>query len=219
MRTKNPMRGLLTFLFYSASRNMSIVLVICILLAAAFLIFGSAGWFSLFIFIFVLNFPIVLIMSMASREGLWERFQLTMPVSRSDLIRMQYLGVVFPVIFAACVVVVVIGIATVTNDDMFNDGFVNALVESAYYFGLPLLMAGTSFPLASSKLGKDKGEAILTISMLASGGMMMVAPQIGHWLGFDLSMAMVSVSILAVSIVVFVGSYFITKAMYAKSDF
>jgi len=221
MRTKNPLKGLLMFSFYSASKNLSASLVICFLLAAGTLISNSAGLsaalFGMFLFVTMLNIPMGVIMSMAAKEGKWERFQLTMPARRKDMICMQYLSVALTTICSTCMVVIVIGIATVTHDYMFNYGFIHALVESIYLFGLPLLMTGMCFPLATSKFGQGREHVILTISMLVSVGIMIAMPQLGFRL--DLSMEMLSVLILAVSVTIFVVSYPITKTMYAKTDF
>jgi len=219
MRTKNPIKGLLIFTFFSVSKSLSTNLVICLLLAGGFLISGQVALYGMFTFIATLGICMSVIMGLASKEGKWERFQLTMPVSRSGLLLMQYMSVLLVAILGAFMLAIVIAIGTfmLTHDVMFNDGLVRALMDASYLPGMPLLMTGVCFPLASTKFGKDRGGSILTISMLVSAGIMVLVPQAGYRLGLPIDI--ISALVLAVSVAVFVVSYFITKAMYAKSDF
>jgi len=217
MKTKIPMIGLLFFTFHATSRNLSVAYLLSLVVGAIFLVTGNPVLFLLFTFIVMLNVPMSIIMQMGSKDGKWERFQLTMPIRRGGLLGAQYLSILVAVVFSALLLLAVIGISVVIHEDMFKYGFTGALIEAAYSFGMPLLMTGLVFPLASSKIGQGREASVLSVCMLATMGISVFVPQASNWLG--LSTNIITLALGAISVIVFIVSYFITRVLYAKIVF
>jgi len=217
MKTKAPMKGLLAFSFHSASKSISTNLLISLVLAGGFLIVENAVLLAILVLILMLNLPMAIIMTLASKDGKWERYQLTMPIKRSDLLLMQYLSVLFATIVAAALLITVMGISTVLHDELFDYGFITIIINTAHSFGLPLLMTGVLFPLASSKIGAGREQSLLTVCMIAAMGVNVLVPNLGNMLG--MSAEIFPVLIFAISVIIFIVSYYITRAMYAKMNF
>jgi len=219
MKTNNPILGLLKFLFHSASGNFAVIFPICIALSFAFIVTGNSMFFVILVITAMLTLPMVLITNMAAKEGKWERYQLTMPIKRSDLIKMQYYGVLLTTMAAAAIIIATVGIsiALAPNQYMFEYGLARAIVGLMFSLGMPLLMVGLTFPLASSKIGKNRESSILSICMFFTLGVNMLLPRIGTWVG--LSDEMIAVAAFGVSVLIFIVSFFITRMLYNKMDF
>jgi len=219
MRTNNPLKGLLKFLFYSASGNFLVIFPICILLSAIFLITGNSFFFMMLVITAMLTLPMMIITNMAAKDGKWERYQLTMPITRTHLLKMQYYGVLLISLIAALLVIATIGIsiALTPNQYLFEYGFARAIIDSLFSLGMPLLMTGLTFPLATSKIGEERESSMLTISMFFTLGINILLPHIGNWVG--LSTDMISVVAFAVSVLIFIISFFITRVLYNIKDF
>ena len=217
MRTKNPMRGLLTFAYYNLSGSANISILISLLLAIVYIVTGTDMLFVILAMVATVSLPMTAIMGMAAKDGKWEKFQLTLPVTRDDVLRVQYITIVYLSVVAAAIIMVAVVGGVVTQHEMFASGVGRAALDTLYTFGTPLMMTGLSFPLASSNFGKDRQGAMLNISIMVSVFIVMMVPNVAGWL--DVSMSVVSAAYFGVAVVVFVGSYFVTRGMYARSDF
>ena len=218
MNTKHPMRGLLLCSFYTASGSTILLLLALLALAGAFVVTGTVFFFNMSVIYATTVLPLQVITGMASNEGKWERFQLSMPIKRSDLIRVHYIslvlsGAVVPLVLISALTAV----GVVLYGDIFDQGFAAAMITSVPAFGMPFLISGLCFPLACSKLGKGREGGILSICFFFAIGIMMLVPQMGDW--FNLSFNMLAVLIAAVSVSIFLVSYPITRMMYNKMDF
>jgi len=154
---------------------------------------------------------------MGDKDGKWERFQLTMPITRSDLLRMQYLGMTIAVIISVALVVVTIGAGVFLQGEIFEDSFMTGIFMTLPSIALPFLMSGISLPLASSKIGRGREGGVLTLCQFAAIGIMLTTP----WLveRFGVSLNVFGVLLVAASVLIFIISYFITRVMYARMDF
>jgi len=218
MKTKNPMRGLLTFTIHAASGNASLVLLACLVLAVAFLVIGHAFFLNMFALAALVIFPMMVIASMGDKSGKWERFQLTLPIRRRNLLAVQYITVLFTAILGVILVVVTIGVGYVLGESvLFDDGIVALIAGMAPTLGMPFFMAGMFFMLASSKIGKGREAGLVSVCQFAAIGIILLAPWVGD--RFDLSFHTLAIGILAVSALIFIVSYFITRVLYAKMDF
>ena len=218
MKTNHPMRGLLIFSFHAASGNASLVLLASIALAVIYLITGNQFFFSMMPLVGLLMFPMMVIASLASKDGKWERFQLTMPIRRGGLLGMQYLSVLGALIIAIALVVVTIALSIfLGNGALHGHDFVTGLRNIMLVLAMPFLMSGLCFPLASTRFGQDKGPAILTFCQFVAIGIILVAPWTSEQLG--VSLHMIGALFLAASALLFIISYFITRMLYAKMDF
>jgi len=72
-------------------------------------------------------------------------------------------------------------------------------------------------PIASTKFGANKGEIFFAIGIVAAIGYTWALGWIGYRL--DWSAELTSIIALGAALVIFLGSYFITKDIYEKTDF
>ncbi|MCL2201615.1 MAG: ABC-2 transporter permease [Oscillospiraceae bacterium] len=216
MKRNSPIRGLLTFSLYASLGNASLALLGCIVLAIVFLITDNILFLSFLKMCGFLIMPMYVILSLGDKEGRWERFQLTMPIKRSSLLKAQYLSVVLSLIAPAIIVAITFGVrAFLQMEALEDDDVMHVLALAA--LGMPFFMAGIFFPLSSSKLGRGKEAPLLTICQFAALAILLIAPWASEQ--FGLPLAIVSVSTIAVSLVIFIASFFVTSAIYSKMDF
>ena len=216
MKRKYPMKGLLIFSFYAASGNVALLFLVCLLFGGIFLVTAWEFLFSMLVIYSMALFPMLVIMSMGQNDK-WERFQLTMPIGRSTLLRMQYISVVLATIVPTLLVTAVTGLGVLFQGDVLGAGFVMAMRNIAPTLAMPFFIAGTSLPLAASKIGRGRESLVLNVSFFAAIGIMMFAPQIADRV--DLSLGMLGVWIAVVSIGLFIVSYPVTQRFYARLDF
>jgi len=218
MKAKHPMKGLLLCSFYTASGNTVLLLLALLALGGVFVVTGQVFFFNMSVIYATTVLPMQVIIGMASNDGKWERFQLSMPIRRSDLIRVHYISLVLSGTVVPLVLITALtGVGVVLHESTFDQGFASAMINSVPAFGMPFLISGLCFPLASSKLGKGREGAILSICFFIAIGIMMIVPQMGDW--FNLSFHMVAILIAGISALIFIVSYPITRKMYSKMDF
>ncbi|MCL2827387.1 MAG: ABC-2 transporter permease [Oscillospiraceae bacterium] len=218
MKTNNPMRGLLTFSFYAASGNMSIAALFTLAMSAALLITGNLTVYAFFVLVAVGTFPYTIMAAMGGKNApKWEKFQLTMPVKRKDVVASIYLSVLLATIAGLLLAGIILGIGFVLHEGLLEHVLQTAFAQFAYVFGVVLIMAGLLFPIASTKAGESRGEAVFTGCLFAAGFIMILI----SWAGgrADILPWIISLSQVAIAVVVFVISYLLTKKMYAKMDF
>ena len=184
-----------------------------LIMGIVFLATAQEMLYYMFVIACVVYFPIQTIVGMAANEGRWERFQITLPIKRNDLLKVQFLSVLAAAFFGAVILTVGIGISSAIHDAWFNYGFASAIASSLHSYGMALLSIGMLFIL-----GMIVGNMVAwIISGLVPALIQALVPVIADNLG--ISIYVLSASVLAVSVVVFVAAYFITKAAYRKCDF
>ncbi|MCL2843561.1 MAG: ABC-2 transporter permease, partial [Oscillospiraceae bacterium] len=200
MKTKKPMKGLLIYSIHATSGNTSIVLFVALALAVVFLISGNAFFLNMLTLCALIIFPMLVMGALGA--GNWERFQLTMPIRRNTLIAVQYLSMVICAIIGVVLVAVTLGVGHALGvGEMFDNGIAEIVISIGPVLGMPFLMVGMVFPLASSKWGKERAVGILTISQFVAIGVTMLAPWAGERLG--LSLQMIAILVVAISMLIF----------------
>jgi len=218
MKTKNPMRGLLIFYFHAAFGNISLSLLGILAAMIVFLFTGNAFFFNISAIVGLLSLPLLIMSSMGAQEGRWERFQLTMPITRGALLGMQYLCLVLSLIIPVVLVLATIALSIpLGQGEIFEDSLMTGITAVLPTFSMPFLLAGFLFPMVTTRFGKDKETGLVTFAQFGAIGIVLVAPWVSEWLG--VSFYMMGLGILAVSILIFIFSYFISRVTYRKFDF
>lgn len=218
-----PMLGLLIFNYHCVSKAGTFFLVITLLAGVGYLITGWNQFVLALVMMGLVMFPTTAITRMERKLGIWDRFLLTAPVTRGGLLASQYVGALITAFCAAVVVCVFVfagnAIHVVVCTCLFDFcvGFHPSFIEFAPSFGMPFLITGVFFPLASTRFGRDRESAILFICQFAAFGLIIALPMLGERLAW--SMSVVSIVTAAVSLGVFAASYPITRAMYRRMDF
>ena len=216
MGTNKPMRGLLSYFYYSYSENIAIVMLLSLVLGVATVITGHTLVNNVFAMVGVAGIPYIIMMGMGGKSyPNWERFQLTMPVRRSHLIGSQYLCILLASLVGLPLVVLVKVITFALHEIDYS--LTTALLNTFALFGTPLMMAGILFPLANTKFGENKGELFFSIGIFAAIGNFLLIHMVGNI--YEWADGIASAVAFAVAVVMFVMSYLITNRIYAKLDF
>lgn len=218
MRKNSPVKGLLNFSIHSSSGNFLIALMLCILIGMALIVTGNVALYSFFVAA-AIGFPPMFFMMGSAGSGKsskWERFRISMPVRRKDVITSNYLGVIATMVVAVPIFVVFSGLGVVIHTDLADLIRTSAVHEFVSFFSVALLSAALFYPLVNS-IGGDKGDGLLIVCMLGGIGIMLGISWVGGRV--DLADNIISISTLLVSTLTYFASFLITQKIYAKKDF
>lgn len=215
------MKGLLLNNYYSMQDNIKMSAVILAFLCVAVAIIGKS-MLSMAISVSIFIFPVNIGSSLLADEtSKWNKFEITMPVSRRDIVKCKYLSYLILVIIGMISSIAILLILVISGQkiDMQQLGF-------SYLFGLSLAMFTGAFlyPLLL-KLGALKSELLIIISAMFS-----LVCIIGVSLGVGIVMAgsfgaaninapQVSVGSFIISVICFVVSYFISVRIHGNKEF
>lgn len=149
--------------------------------------------------------------------GRWERFQLTMPLRRSDLAKAQYLLVFLASTVGIPLFIFITGINSVLHGDLFDFTITSLAINISPLLSMPLSMAGLLFPLACTKIGEEKQEGLAFFCLIAATAYISFLPWVGQKLG--LSDIVSPLLIVAISVITYMVSYLITRKLYTRIDF
>ena len=212
MNTGSPIKGLMIYSFHSASGNLTIIFLVCLVMAAGLLITGN-GQIYFWLGVLAINAPVyIIIAGMAAKTGvMWKRFQLAMPVKRSDLVSLQYIQVIFASIVGVPLFLVCAGIVSALHEGYPDFTVAEAFIQISPFFSMSLLMAGLFFPLACLKISENRQEAFSIACFLVS--VIIVMPLVGTKSGIPRDIA--ALLVFAISSVAFIISFVITNRLYS----
>lgn len=212
------------FLFHSASANISITLMACSIIGIIFLVTGIFGFHTFFILMTIVMPSYSIITSIAGGyvskySSKWERFQIAMPVRRKDVVFSQYLCIIISSIVGIPFMVIITGITIALHENLLEivDKVVRSTVSIfSMAFGIVLLTGALFFPLTCMKISKNRGESFAFICLLVAMGIIGLV----SWAGVSMNLSQYTISLLhiAISIISFIFSYFITQNLYEKLD-
>jgi len=215
-RTKNPLKGLLLYFLYSAGWRLAIVYLQSIAWGVAFLIFGNIWLHFIFGVNAIASATLLIVTGMGNKEIVWERFQLTMPVRRSDLATSQYLSVGLAPLIGIPIFVLFTWLSSIWHEEIYFT-LHSVFISIAPFLSMPLIFAALLFPLASIPALENKQEGFVVLFMAASAAIPQLVMGWAYRMGWSLSIA--SFMTLGISLLAFIVSYFITRKMYSKLDF
>ncbi|MCL2773049.1 MAG: ABC-2 transporter permease [Oscillospiraceae bacterium] len=224
MKKNKPIKGLILYNFYSASYNILLIfamfLLIGILLIAAEKITGNLYYYSslypaiilvgigLFSWTFMLS-------SKKDSASKWNRFQLAMPIKRSDVITSKYLGQLMMMLVGIVLTAIFTGLFFGLHLLYWKDFVRYSFSYVPLSIGIALVSCGLFYPITYT-VGENREEGFSVISMLVAGGINALILWIGHTA--NLSQIVNAIVCVAISAVIFVVSYAIAVKIYAKKD-
>lgn len=165
------MKGLIRNNFYSMESNVKISFIIALFLSiVAFFVKHNAFIqmiISMQVFVFIVNVGTSLHADVISK---WNKFELTLPVKHTDIIKAKYISFVILILFGVIMGSITAILVYVTS------GFSNMhSVLYGYEFGLTLAATttGIMYPLML-KIGTEKNELIILLSSIASIGLLIL---------------------------------------------
>lgn len=211
------MKGLLANNFYSTQENIRLSLIIALVVAFIALFLKDASFIPMIIaiqiFVFATNLGASLKMDAASK---WNKFEITLPVTRRNIITAKYISFLF---------LILLGVATSLITVAFQGlwGELNSkMIISGYGYGLQLSFSTIAivYPLIL-KLGAEKSEPLIFVAAGLSLGMRLLV-----WYLLYLSdktiyfrSSIVDYVSLALALVMFVLSYFLSVQIHRKKEF
>lgn len=210
------MRGLFLNGFYSAAGYIRVYLFFIAAAAAAVLFMGNDTAIELFVYITV---PLIAMNAVAvSGRDIacrWSKFEITLPVRRSDIIKSRYMIYLFWSMVGAVFAFAVSVASMFRQGTLFVD--VSGLC-SMFALGIGIsILAGAFFHPLCCLAGADKNEIVLLISILLAVGTAIVSLNI---LNRFLSSFAVRMGIfIAFYCLVFAVSYLLSLCIYLKKEF
>lgn len=215
------MKGLFLCNLYKMIGNIKLLTVFIMAGGIALLVTGSYTFIQIFVCI---SITILTINAMSSlrkdAETKWNRFEITMPITRAEIIKCKYLFYLFWVFVSTIVAALFTGLAVVIHGNIF---FVYGIRDICSLFslgiGIALLSGAIFYPLAYT-FGAEKSEALIIISLVCAAGTAFIllrlinsrVPQNDFEYYISLSIFVIIVTLL------FITSYFLSQSLYKKKD-
>ena len=218
MKTNNPTRGLLMYSFYSARGNIGVAILVALAMGVALLITGNTVVYTFFVSVAIGIPPYLIMMKMGAPNQLqWEKYQVSMPVKRKNMVAAFYLSILLAAIFGLLLCVVILGVGFILHESIAEVIIETAFSQLSYILGLALLMGGLLLPIGSTKVAENRGEAFFSICLGLAIGITWIISWVGIRAG--ISPVIMSLSRVIISAIVFIISYYIVSNMYSKNDF
>jgi len=232
---RQPLKGLILYLFFSAKGHLMMTFVLVLFFAIFFLVTGATPMFGFVSINFIATFS-VLGSASEDKANRWEKFQLSMPIRRKDVITAKYTFYLMMTIIALVMTILIVMIAhlfdslNIVEYGSFALGGIEPVMEFIHTFASPtqitmnvtLISLGTAlltcalyYPLAYT-IFKGKEELLVIIVFLgnfAVVGFLM-------WLGsrLDLSFNQIAIFNVIAPLILLGLSYLFTVKMYEKLD-
>ena len=216
MIENSPVKGLMTYEFYSASKNIVIFLAMTLGVNLTTLIAGVPSFFALSVLFGILILPSAF-MGNVARDTFtkWDKLQLTMPIKRKNVIVSKYLIYFLAVLVGIIFTGICAGISSCLHERLLSYVLDYMFIWMPFSIGASFLACGIFYPIVYT-IGDNKEEAIMFISIFGAIGFMFLIYTAGFAWGF--SQEIVAAVCVAFSVVIFAISFFITVKIYAKKD-
>lgn len=209
------MKGLLRNNYYSMQESMklSAIMVLFLGVVAAFL---GNSFLTMAISVPILIFPINIGSSLQTDEtSNWNKFEITLPVSRSSIIKCKYLSFLMLVLTGLICSFLIFLLFVILGHDIKI-----SVVAYSYFFGLSMaiLTGSLMYPLIL-KFGASKSELVIIISVIGASAFFT-----GLWLIMSLMIKSADMRLSAgitatiFSFLCFIISYFVSVRIHSKKE-
>ena len=216
------MKGLLKNNCFATLDNAKAITGLMILLCVSSIVMKNQSLIISFTLICMVGFSLIsLVGSLKERGFKWDKYKLSMPVRRTEIVRSYFLSLLIWLAFGMLLAGIGIGLSLVFRGFLFDkhtDVF-NLYVGGV---GVSLFMGAIFFPLYCSPGGEERGEALLVISLLLGFGIMVA---ISSFINVRIPTPMtargtiaVGFMILSAAVCAFVFSYVLTIRIYRRRD-
>lgn len=212
------MKGLIQNNLYSMENSILIAFIISVFLAVLPLSGVNPTFLpmiiSMQIFVFVVNICTSL---RADETAKWNKFELTLPVKRSNLVLAKYFSIIILIFIG-----MIMGTVTMVLSSHFDYTVSRSMLVYGFEYGLTLSILSMSimYPL-TLVLGAEKSEIIFILSAFATIGiMLLIAKVLSTWTdGMNLRSPLVGAASVMIAIVAFVLSYFVSVIIHNRKEF
>lgn len=212
------MKGLIQNNLYSMENSILIAFIISVFLAILPLSGVNPTFLpmiiSMQIFVFVVNICTSL---RADETAKWNKFELTLPVKRSNLVLAKYFSIIILIFIG-----MIMGTVTMVLSSHFDYTVSRSMLVYGFEYGLTLSILSMSimYPL-TLVLGAEKSEIIFILSAFAAIGiMLLIAKVLSTWTdGMNLRHPLVGAVSVMVAIAAFILSYFVSVIIHNRKEF
>lgn len=205
------MKGLFLNGIYSALGNMKLFLLVVLAMAAVLLATGYTTVQELFVYITITAFSANAVVSLRrDADSKWNKYEITMPVRRRDIVTCKYVSYVFWVLVGAVLALAVAYAARLihgTSGDLSSMMIIGT--------GISVLTGALFYPL-SYVVGEKKSETVLIISIIAAIGLTVgILNVLGHYTA-DSAVKRLAYCVFAV--IAFAASYGLALLLYRRRE-
>lgn len=218
------MKGLIRNNFYSVGSTLKWTIAFCMVINIGVII-GAVRFPSNDVFL-----PILISGQIGAFVGLtgtalqkdnaskWSKYERTLPLKICTVVRARYIS-----FFIFAIIGILLGTITVLLFSLISGQPLNLeRVGYGYSFGITfaLVVPALLYPLVL-KFGADKSEILLMIAVLITvglfvGGSVILEPYLNHLNNVNMIYRIVCI---AIGFIMFIGSYFISLALYKRKEF
>ncbi|GAJ97629.1 ABC-2 transporter permease [Geomicrobium sp. JCM 19055] len=219
------MVGLFLNQYYSVSKT-----ILSYAVAAFVLVLVTIGIGNELLVFFAMYMPIIFLVSPAfevlkheSQSG-WNKFVLTLPVNRGNIVQSQYLFFLFLMSIGVVITIMAFVVAEWVLGSAMNQELMYTMMTGV---GIAFIMGAISYP-ATYVFGTEKSDTIVLVATLSGVGLFLLAQQ-----GFARLIEQMNVetvasmngslvfngSFLVIGLVLFVISYFVTMGIYNRKEY
>ena len=218
------MNGLLKHSFYGIKDGVKIVLIFLFILGVILLITGNAIVLNLFSW---LSAPIFALLAYSSlRKGSaskWQKYQLTLPVKRSELIKAQYISHLYCSLCGMLLVVFFMALAVLLHGNQYFYYGLRDAITLVFGGGMIAMLIGViAYPLYYL-WGAERNEIILVLSVVGAIGIVLALSLVINWvIGDDVSNLKYYISLffmLSITALAFGLSYFLSCQIFRHKEY
>lgn len=212
------MKGLFLNTYYSSIGNMKLFSLLVLAAAAVVVATGNPTAQELFVYLTVTALSVnAVVSSRKDASSKWNKYEITMPLRRKEIIQCKYLSYGFWVM-AGTAFALVITVVTLILHKGSNLPYGVSNLFSVFVLGIGIsILTGSLFYPLSYLAGIEKSETILFISILSAIG---ISIAVLNLLNRFLDSAVWRILLfMAFYLVLFGISYLLTYFIYSKKEF
>ncbi len=216
------MKGLIRHNIYSVADKMKLTIIINIIVTLAFAMVGMFNkvvysWAAVVILLQISIYAVQAVSTLQTdANSQWNKFEITMPVRRKDVIGARYIGFILCGIVGIITTLVTIGVFYLFQT---NVNFERVIFSFTFGVVLLLLVPALTHPLLLI-FGIDKSETMSVISIFAATVLYVGSSMLFNLVLPDLSNGdlIFRGMIIIISGILFAISYVISKQLYQKRE-
>lgn len=209
------MKGLLLNNYYSAIGNIKLFLLVCAAFASVLLVTGNPTAQELFFYVTITILPANGVVSMRKDTiSRWNKYELTMPVRRIDVVRSSYISYGLWLLGSCVVAILITALASFVHHGANLPQGGESLVSMLSLGAGIAFLGGTYFYPLSYGLGAEKSETLLIASVILSIGTAILGLNILNKFFHSFYVRITIFTLLYIGM--FILSYLITLLIYKK---
>ncbi len=223
------MKGLILDNFYKTINSMKLFVLFVIGAGIALLVTGNDTLLELFVYIAITALSVTALSGMRKdSDAKWNKYELTLPVTRKHIISSKYISYLFWVFAGTVIALVFTGLVVIIHGNVFVYGFrdVFRIWISGYFslftlgIGIAVMVGALFYPLAYL-LGADKSETLLVISVISSVGLAIFLIWLANrGIGSEAEYYYMRLgAFILTCFLMYLASYFIAHSIYKNKEF